>query len=370
MMDIVPCFPYTPHYISRRRVCQIIRSGLRRRGGPAEAEAFKSPLEAHMHSVYGVENPLMDIISHVDGGCLARLGKKPGTMNLVDCEEARRLRSGLSSFRMIPGGSCANTIRGIAWLGRGMRPKPVFNGSVGRDATGDAYVESIGAFGVHAAITRKDVETGVSVILVTPDGERTMNTYLGACREFGPGDLDADALSVSRLLHLTGYLWDTENQRRATQRAVEIARGRGATVSLDIADPFVVQRYRAEFLPFIPRYVDILFANREELSLLTGTTCDEDCVEAASSLARTVVMKTGAEGCILGREGTIERVPGMRVKVRDTTGAGDAFAAGFLYGILEGFDFIRCADIANRLAASIVEVEGCDYLALEDSFQP
>jgi sugar/nucleoside kinase (ribokinase family) len=322
-----------------------------------------------MHSVYGVENPLMDIISHVDHGFLARLGKKPGTMNLVEHDEAERLRAALPSFRMIPGGSCANTIRGIAWLGREKGLKPVFNGSVGRDATGDAYVESIRSFGVHAAITRKDVATGVSVILVTPDGERTMNTYLGACREFSPEDLDADALSVSRILHLTGYLWDTENQRRATQRAVEIARERGITISLDIADPFAVQRYRAEFLPFIPRYADILFANREELSLLTGTTCDEDCIEAASSLARTVVMKTGAEGCIVSREGRTERVPGVRVKVRDTTGAGDAFAAGFLYGLLEGFDLIPCAEIANRLAASIVEVEGCDYLALGDSFR-
>jgi sugar/nucleoside kinase (ribokinase family) len=320
-------------------------------------------------SVYGVENPLMDIIAHVDFDFLSRLGKKPGTMNLVEYGEIERLLAGLSDYRMIPGGSCANTIRGVAWLCRGTPiPCPVFNGSVGRDGIGDSYIESIKGFGVRPAIPRKETATGVSLILVTPDGERTMNTYLGACREFGPEDLDEDALARSRILHLTGYLWDTENQRRATEKAVGIARERGIMISFDLADPFAVQRYREAYLPFIPRYADILFANREELSLLMGTDCDEDCIGSASSLSRTVVMKIGAAGCLVSHEGRIERVPGVPVTPRDTTGAGDAFAAGFLHGLLKGREPMQCAVEANRLAAGIVGVEGCDYLALGDDF--
>lgn len=318
-----------------------------------------------MFSIYGVENPLMDIIAHVDFSFLKRLGKQPGTMNLVEYAEVERLRAELPVFRMIPGGSCANTIRGVSWLNReGEFPPPVFNGSVGRDEIGDAYLQYLRGFGVDAAITRKDMATGVSFILVTPDGERTMNTYLGACRQFGPEDLDLDRLSRSRILHLTGYLWDTENQRKATERAVEIARAKGITISFDLADPFAVQRYREAFLPFIPECVDILFANREELSLLTGTDCDEDCMGNAQSLAHTVVMKVGEKGCYVSCNGSISLVEGVPARLLDTTGAGDAFAAGFLFGVLGKRDPIECAGIANRLAAGIVGVEGCDYQAI------
>jgi sugar/nucleoside kinase (ribokinase family) len=316
-------------------------------------------------SVYGVENPLMDIISHVDFTFLSRLGKKPGTMNLVEYDEVERLRAGLSSERTIPGGSCANTIRGLAWLnGSRQLPPPVFNGAVGRDPIGDSYAKSIEAAGVSVSLARKQRATGVSCILVTPDGERTMNTFLGACREFGPQDLDLEKLSLSRILHLTGYLWDTENQRAAAEKAVEFACGKGMMISFDLADPYAVLRYREAFLSFIPQCVDILFANREELGLLTGTDCDEDCMSVASPLAKTVVMKVGARGCYVGRGEEVIPVPGESVRVVDTTGAGDAFAGGYLHGVLLGRDAVECARIANRLAAGIVGVEGCDYQAL------
>jgi sugar/nucleoside kinase (ribokinase family) len=316
-------------------------------------------------SVYGVENPLMDIIAHIDFGFLTRLGKTPGTMNLVDYAEIERLRDGLSSFRTIPGGSCANTIRGVAWLNRdGALPPAVFNGAVGRDEIGDLYIRGIEEFGVAAAIARKATATGCSLILVTPDGERTMNTYLGACREFTPEDLDMDKLVRSRVLHLTGYLWDTDNQRRASEKALQTACSKGITVSFDLADPFAVKRYGQIFLPLIPECVSILFANREELHLLTGTECTEDCMKAASTLAPTVVMKAGAEGCYISTEGRVIHVPADKATVVDTTGAGDSFAAGYLYGFLIGQDEVKSARMANHLAAGIVGVEGCDYQAL------
>jgi sugar/nucleoside kinase (ribokinase family) len=318
-----------------------------------------------VYSVFGVENPLMDIIAHVDFSYLQRLGKKPGTMNLVDYAEVELLMSGLPSCRLIPGGSCANTARGLAWLRRagGIEP-PVFSGAVGEDRTGDAYIDSITGAGVTASIVRKSHPTGVSLILVTPDGERTMNTHLGACRDFTTADLDMDRLSRSRLLHLTGYLWDTDNQKKAALAAAERARSAGIPIAFDIADPYAAQKYRSQFPSFISEYVDVLFANREELALLTQTETPEQSVQEAAALTRTVVMKTGKDGCIVSVGGKSLHVPAEKAALVDTTGAGDAFAAGYLYGYLRGQDAAQCARIANSVAARIVAVEGCDYSSL------
>jgi sugar/nucleoside kinase (ribokinase family) len=322
--------------------------------------------EKDVFSVFGVENPLMDIIAHVDHSVLSALGKKPGTMNLVDYGEIERLLTGIREYRTLPGGSCANTIRGIAWLNHASQvPAPVFNGSVGRDDTGDAYAKSIEEFGVRAALTRKEQPTGMSLIMVTPDGERTMNTFLGACRSFGPVDLDREKLSESRILHLTGYLWDTENQKKAAEAAVVLAEKKGITLSFDLADIYNVQQFGSLFLPFIRESVDILFANREELGMLTSTDCDEDCIDAAARLCPTVLMKVGAKGCYVSHGGRIEHVPGVPAKkVADTTGAGDSFASGFLFGALLGREPLECATLANTVASGIVGVEGCDYQAL------
>ena len=332
-----------------------------------------------MHSLYAFENPLMDVIAHVDYDFLRRFGKQPGTMHLVEYDEVTALLREIRSFRTLPGGSAANTARGFAWLacpeGRQLReamlgpaaapaggfPPPVFNGAIGEDQRGGEFAASIAAAGVHASLARKATPTGTSVILVTPDGERTMNTFLGACREFGPADLDLPRLRVSRILYLTGYLWDTENQRRAAEKATSFARDNGIAIAFDLADPFAVRRYAAQFRGWIPGNVDILFGNRDELALLTHAACDEDCIAEASSLSPMVVMKLGEKGCLVGWEGKHELVPGVRVTPVDTTGAGDAFAAGFLYGRLAGADPLPSARLANALASRIVGVEGCTY---------
>jgi sugar/nucleoside kinase (ribokinase family) len=333
-----------------------------------------------VYSLYGVENPLMDVIAHVDYSFLERFHKSPGTMHLVEYSEVEALVAELGPCRTSPGGSAANTARGIAWLsspaGERLRatlsgppasrrpvPPPVFNGAIGRDVRGDEFAAGIAGAGVEAALVRKSTPTGTSVILVTPDGERTMNTFLGACRDFGEDDLDPARLEASGMLYLTGYLWDTESQRRAAERAAEIARSHrpAIPIAFDLADPFAARRYSAQFREWLPGRVEILFGNRDELALLTGASCDEDCLADAASLSPLVVMKTGADGCIVSGKGLPESVPGLPVKVVDTTGAGDAFAAGFLFGKLQGASPIVCARMANALAARVVGVEGCTY---------
>lgn len=194
-----------------------------------------------------------------------------------------------------------------------------------------------------------------------------MNTYLGACRDFCEQDLDLETLVDSRILHLTGYLWDTDNQRKAAETAAETARRKGLTISFDLADLFAVTRYRKAFLDFVPEFVDVLFGNRDELALLTETNCDEDCVAVAAPLAATVVMKVGERGCYLCQDNKALHVAGRKVAAVDTTGAGDAFAGGYLFALLSGKEPVGCAETANALAAGIVGVEGCDYQALSAS---
>ena len=154
---------------------------------------------------------------------------------------------------------------------------------------------------------------------------------------------------------------DNELLMSCTRAAFAAEGNRAITIAFDLADPFAVRRYAEQFRSWIPGHVDVLFGNRDEFALLTGSTCDEDCVSDAAKLAPMVVMKMGAKGCFVAWDGRQEAVPGVRVKAVDTTGAGDAFAAGFLHGRLEGASPIECATLANAVAARVVSVEGCSY---------
>jgi sugar/nucleoside kinase (ribokinase family) len=320
----------------------------------------------------------MDVIARVDYAFLERFGKQAGTMHLVEYDEIVRLLREIGPCRTMAGGSAANTARGFAWLaseaGKDLRESilgsrasteppslPVFNGAIGADQRGDEFFAHLSGAGVHASLVRKATPTGTSIILVTPDSERTMNTFLGACRDFQAADLDLDRLAVSRMLYLTAYLWDTDNQCAAAEKAAAFAKEHGIAIAFDLADPFAVRRYGDQLRSWIPGRVDILFGNRDELALLTQGACDEDCVTDAASLAPLVVRTGGARGCLVGGAGGSFAVAGVPVTLVDTTGAGDAFAAGFLFAWLAGAEPVTCARLANALAARIVSAEGCNY---------
>jgi sugar/nucleoside kinase (ribokinase family) len=316
-------------------------------------------------------NPLMDIITHTDQRFLEKIGARAGTMNLVDVDKAdeilRHITTDENRSHVSPGGSGANTSRGFAWLNQDAAlPPPMFFGATGDDELGSGYLQKLEKAGVLSGLVRKKERTGFSVIAVTPDGERTMFTCLGACRLFSESDVDFGRIAESAVLHLTGYMWDTENQRRVAERAAEEARRAGTLVSLDLADPFVVTRYRDVFLKWIPGQVDLLFGNRDEFALLSGNKeSDESILDWADELAPLLVMKVGARGAYVAQGGKKELVPALAVKVLDTTGAGDSFAGAFLYGRLKGLDPVACARLGNRLASSIVTVAGCSYEALD-----
>ncbi len=340
-----------------------------------------------MSSVYGIGNPLMDMVIQVDFEVLKLVNKPPGSMNLVDYEEIEEIlkivgEKARVSAKRVPGGSCANTIRGIAWFKKNWFAKDksmeidrlVYSGGVGSDSIGEYYSQLMREYGIHTVMAKKSSPTGMSLILVTPDHERTMFTHLGACREYSKEDTDYSLLGESKYLYFVGFMWDAQSQREAIYSAVKYAKERDVKVCFDLAGPFVVERYREEFLKWIPGNVDILLGNRDEFEGLAGVSGrDEDILDSLAEMAPVAVMKCGEDGCIVGerreedkeKKLNFHRVPVYRVEALDTTGAGDSFAAGFLFALLCGKDYVEAATLGNSVASRIVMVEGCDYEAVD-----
>ncbi len=321
-----------------------------------------------MPVLYGIGNPLMDIIVRAETAVLDSLGAVPGSMNLVDYDKQQAALHSGTIVRQLPGGSCANTVRAVRWLLRvaGSSAPAGYTGGVGYDRAGDAFEALLDAEGVQPLLARKNTPTGSSVIVVTPDSQRTMFTYLGACRDLESDDVAADQVGDAGILHVTGYMWDTPNQEEAARIAVERARRSHTLISFDTADRFVVERYHKSLSEWMPDRVDVLFANEQELRALTGEPAGgEKTLRAASRFAPNVVMKTGRHGCIVLDRDRVFESPACPVQPLDTTGAGDAFAGGYLFGLIQKQSAGTCARVANRLAGGIVTVDGCNYDALD-----
>ena len=305
--------------------------------------------------VCGIGNPLMDILVYIDEEFLARNGLKKGIMHLIDEEQRSKLLS-LLAGRVVEhqaGGSCPNTLTALSLLG----VKTALTGKIGSDDLGTLYQKKIVQKGVKSFLKRAQGVTGTSIILITPDKERTMNTHLAACREFKKEDLPPQMVKSSNYLYFTGYMWDTENQKEATRYAVEIAKQSGTTVVFDLADPMAVERYRDDFLDLIERDADIVLANRKEAELLTGESI-EHAIRTLNKLCHTAVIKNGDSDTLIGCEGQVCSVPVFKSDVKDTTGAGDNFAAGFIYGLMQCFDIELCGIAASFVAAKTIEKIG------------
>jgi sugar/nucleoside kinase (ribokinase family) len=303
----------------------------------------------------------------VEPPVLDALAAKKGTMNLVDRNGMERVLSKLDAYTNIPGGSAANTLRGISWLNGGEQLGDLlYCGAVGPDARGKAYSDALKRAGVEVRVATKTLPTGCSVILVTPDHERTMFTHLGACREYGTEDLDLGALADSKIFYATGYMWDTENQKGAVKRAIQTCRERGVPIYFDLADPFVVERYHEEFRSWLPSRIDVLFGNRDEFKILFGPDLeDRQLLEKASEVSPVLLLKTGCDGCLVSDGGAIRQIESFCVDPLDTTAAGDCFSAAYVFATLRGHPPVAAARLANRLAASIVTVVGCDFSNLD-----
>jgi sugar/nucleoside kinase (ribokinase family) len=299
-------------------------------------------------------NAIVDVITQADEAFLVRHGLQKGAMSLIDEERAQAIYEAMGPATIVSGGSAANTAVGLASLGA----RAGFVGKIRDDDVGDLFAHDLRATGVAFAtpVATDGPATARSFILVTPDGERTMNTYLGACQGLSAADVDPETVRAARTIYLEGYLWDPPAAKEAFRRAVEIAHGAGNLVALTLSDSFCVDRYRDEFLGLVrDGSLDILFANSAELRSLYQTA-DEDAAVAALREEGVLGVVTRSErGALVVSRGETRAVNAFPVeRVVDTTGAGDLFAAGFLAGLARDLDPSACARLGGLAAAEVI----------------
>jgi sugar/nucleoside kinase (ribokinase family) len=295
----------------------------------------------------------MDALVRVDDSIIEELGLHRGRMHPVDHHAWHAAYERVHAFgvEVHSGGSCANTIQTAGLLGA----RVLYCGQIGDDAFGEMYARSmLDVCGVHALKTTTNHVTGKCLSLIsTRDGERTMLTDLGAAVHLPTiGDF-ADQVRSARILHLTGYLFLGGPVREAAFEAIAVAREAGVPISLDVADPFVARTITDDVRMLLEKYVDVCFLNKEEAEVVTGRS-PYLAVEHLGNLCPTAVVKLGGEGSLVRQDGVTHRVPVFPVQVADTTGAGDAYAGGFLYGWLRGFPAEKCGELGSRIAALTV----------------
>jgi len=306
---------------------------------------------------FGMCNAIFDVQAEIADEGLAKLDLVPGSMSLVDQDRQRVLRDAVGN-RIVnaeAGGSGANTMIGLAQLGG----RTCFSSKVGDDELGARYRSSLERWGVKANLGLHSADTGVSVVLITPDAQRTMNTYLGASQSMLPQDVVLDDLRSSRFLYVTGYLWDTDGQKEAVLHAMREANKAGVKVAFSLADLFCVDRHRSDFSELLDAHVDIVLANEDEARALTGLTDTDAAVrELARRGGHLAVVTCGGQGSYLCDERGVTEVGSHPVDLVDTTGAGDMYAAGILFGLSRGLDWTQTGRLASWLASQVISQYG------------
>jgi sugar/nucleoside kinase (ribokinase family) len=307
------------------------------------------------YDVLGIGNAIFDVLVRTDEKFLADHGMTKGGMALIDEARAASIYRDMGPATEMSGGSAANTIVGIANLGA----RAAYVGKVKDDQIGKLYTHDIRAAGV--AYDTKPAAggpaTGCSYILVTPDGERTMNTYLGAAQDLTVADIDPAQIEASRIVYLEGYLWDPKNAKEAFVKAAAIAHGAGRQVALTLSDSFCVDRYRDEFLDLMRKgTVDLIFANESELHSLYQTADFDTALKQLRQDTKLGVVTRSEKGCVVASSDGAVAVPAFPIKeLVDTTGAGDLFAAGFLFGLVRDVGFENAGRLGGLAAAEVIQ---------------
>jgi sugar/nucleoside kinase (ribokinase family) len=312
-------------------------------------------MAAARFDVLGIGNAIVDVIARTEDDFLIGHNMRKGSMQLIDEAQAARIYDAMGPAVEMSGGSAANTIVGAAGLG----VRAAFIGKVKDDELGRVFAHDIRAAGVSFATPPASAgpSTARCYVLVTPDGERTMNTYLGAAQDLHPNDIDADTVAVAQIVYLEGYLWDPPHAKEAFLKAAKIAHDAERDVALTLSDAFCVDRYRAEFLDLIRTgTVDLVFANERELHSLYLTADFDAAVSALRNDARAAVVTRSGRGCVVITREETDAVPAYPVeRVVDATGAGDLFAAGFLVGVARGADYRTAARLGALAAAEVIQ---------------
>jgi len=303
--------------------------------------------------VVGIGNAIVDVISHAEDTFLEENKLPKGAMTLIDDDRARSLYQAMGPGVEMSGGSAANTIAGIASFGG----KSAFIGKVRDDQLGDVFSHDIRSLGVtfDTAPAVDGASTARCLILVTPDAQRTMNTFLGACVDLGPSDVDSALIASASVTYLEGYLWDPPQAKEAFRKAVKIAHDAGRKVALTLSDAFCVDRYREEFRDLVSGGVDIVFANEAELLSLYEVNDFDEGLQALRGDCDVAALTRSEKGSVIVCGDEVHVIDAAPVdKVVDTTGAGDLYAAGFLYGYSNGMDLATCGRIASVAASEVI----------------
>ncbi len=303
--------------------------------------------------VVGIGNAIVDVLSHADDGYLARHALAKGTMRLIDADEAARLYAEMGPAVECSGGSAANSMAGLASFGG----RAAFVGKTCDDQLGAIFGHDLRAAGVEfeTAAAADGPGTAQCLIFVTPDAQRTMNTYLGACAELGPKDIEPATIARAKVTYLEGYLWDPPMAKDAFRKAMHLAHEAGRKVALTLSDAFCVERWRGEFRDLVEREVDILFANEEEIKALYSVDDFDDALQAARGSCEIAALTRSEKGSLVLTDNEIHVMDCEPVaQVVDTTGAGDLFAAGFLFGLTRGEDLRTCGILGGVAAAEVI----------------
>jgi sugar/nucleoside kinase (ribokinase family) len=321
-------------------------------GSPVDRRAPVPP----RYDVVGIGNALVDVIAQATDQFLAANGLVKGSMELIDTQRAVELYAALGTAVEMSGGSAANTMTGVASLGG----RAAYLGKVGDDELGAVFGHDLAAVGVaFRPGAPADVPTGRCVIVVTPDAQRTMNTYLGVSSLLGPSDLHEETIAAGAVLYMEGYLFDRDDAKEAFRRAAAVAHGNGRKVALTLSDSFCVGRHRADFQALVEHDVDVLFGNEEELVALYEVDHLEAAIDHVRGHCELAAVTTGKEGSRIVTVDDIVHVPAEPVeRVLDTTGAGDLYAAGFLYGLTRELPLAECGRIGSVAAAEVISHVG------------
>nr|WP_298796874.1 adenosine kinase [uncultured Acetobacter sp.] len=317
------------------------------------------------YDILGIGNAITDILATVEPAFLLEQNLTPGSMTLIDVARANSLTANLKVEQVMGGGSAANTCVVAAQFGA----RVAYLGKVAHDTAGQKFAQDLRDNGVTFPSTPLDghisenLPTAQCVVMVTPDGQRTMATYLGACTHFTPEDVLPDMIAASRIVYLEGYLFDPPHAQEAFRRAATLAHQNGRQVALSLSDPFCVGRHREAFLDLVKGHVDILFANEDEICALYETENFETAARHTLADTTFAALTRSGLGSVVIHDGQSTTVAPVPTQVVDTTGAGDAYAAGFLAGLTSGRTLPECGRLASVAASEIISHVGARPLA-------
>lgn len=311
----------------------------------------------HGYDVVGIGNALVDVIAHADDAFLAREALAKGSMTLIETDRAVSLYRAMGSGIEMSGGSAANTMTGISSFGG----KAAYIGKVAPDDLGEVFAHDLRAVGVAfvGPGSSAEIPTGRCMILVTPDAQRTMNTYLGVSSLLGPDDVDEELVASGKIVFMEGYLFDRPPAKDGYRKAARVAHANGGRVALSLSDSFCVDRHRDDFFALVESQVDVLFANEDELKALYQVDDFDDAVQAVRGHCEIAAITRGKTGSVVIAGAAVHVIDAHPVEqVLDTTGAGDLYAAGFLFGLTNGFGLADCGRFGSLAASEVISHVG------------